>query len=265
MEIREIIDIQRKCRKQAREMTKQAYNKYDAIWAEGIQITPELKAKGENVIGRINAKMPNMLMYRQDRPDIEEIAVKYGFENSQALVDYLLAYEPRKSYEESEYQYLLVNALAGCAPEEIDMACQMSPAQIMSVIRDCRELASYMLEASYEKYDEVWAGKIRITPELYKYGRETVSEINRRMPNLLTHNPMASALDQVAMEYKFESTQELVDWLLDYEPRVSVMENICDRLVRQELGLPDYIPDWAMNDCGNNSGNLPYEVDEVPF
>lgn len=260
MEIREIMDIQRKCRKQAKKLTKQAYSKYDAIWTDGIQITPELQAMGENVIGRINAKMPNMLMHKEERPDIIQQAAKYGFENGQALVDYLLAYEPRKTFEERQYQSLLINSLIGCLPEEIEMASQMPTGAIMSIIRRCRSMAKEMTEQAYEKYDEVWAGKIRITPELHKHGKEVISELNRKMPNMLTHNPMCSALDQVAMEYKFDSSQELVDWLLDYKPRTSYLENICDTLVRQELGLPEEEYEMPMNDFANYG-----EVDEVPF
>ena len=260
MEIREIMDIQRKCRKQAKEMTKQAYSKYDAIWTDGIQITPELQAMGENVIGRINKKMPNMLMHKEGRPDIAQLAVKYRFASSQALVDYLLAYEPRKTFEERQYQSLLINSLIGCSPEEIEMASQMPTGAIMSIIRRCREMARDMMEQAYEKYDEIWAGKIRITPELHKHGKEIISELNRKMPNMLTHNPMCSALDQVAMEYKFDSSQELVDWLLDYKPRTSYLENICDTLVRQELGLPEEEYEMPINEFANN-----VEVDEVPF
>lgn len=39
MEISEIMEIQKKCRKEAKEMVKQMYGRYDAIWNEGIQIT----------------------------------------------------------------------------------------------------------------------------------------------------------------------------------------------------------------------------------
>lgn len=217
-----------------------------------------------NVIGRINSKMPNLLMYKPERPDIEQQARKYGFESSQELVNYLLAYEPRKELEEKQYQTLLINILDGCAPEEFEIATKMGTNAIKSIIRRCREMAKELLAQVYEKYDEIWARKIRITPELEKHGKEVIAELNRKMPNLLTHNPLCSALDQVAMEYKFDSSQELVDWLLDYKPRTSIMENICDTLARQELGLPTEDYDLAAENYGYDD-NLPYAVDTVPF
>ncbi len=254
MDIMEIVDIQKRCRKQARAMTRKAYSRYDAIWTDGIKITPELAAMGENVIAAINRKMPNMLMRNHERPEIGEIASRHGFDNSAALVEYLLNYEPRGHHEENIYQALLQGRLLGCSEREIEIASTMATAEIMAVIRNCNKLAREMTDTAYEKYDEIWSGKILITPELLKHGREVINEINRKMPNLLTHNPMCSAIDQVAMEYKFDSVQELVDWLLDYKPRTSFLSRVCDELVCEALGL-----DVGKQDFGQ------YEIDEVPF
>lgn len=254
MEIREIMEIQRECRKQAKEMTRQAYGKYDAIWTDGVQITPELEKQGKEVIAEINRKMPNMLMRREDRPDIAQLAARHGFANSQALIDYLLAYEPRSKHESKIYASLVRERMANCAKAEIELAIQRKPGEIMAVLKDCREMAREICGQTYEKYDEIWAGKIRITPELEKHGKEVIAEINRKMPNLLTRDVCRSALDQVAMEHRFDSSQELVDWLLDYRPRASYLESICDDLARRELGL-------SGEDCFESS----VEVDEVPF
>lgn len=253
MEIKEIMDIQRKCRKQAKEMTKQAYSKYDAIWTAGIKITPVLEEMG--VVGEINAKMPNMLSRNQERLEIGEIAAKYGFASPDELVNYLLAYEPRSNHEENVFACQIREKMTGCMEEEIELAISKKPGEIMRVLKGCRETAKLIIEQTYEKYDEIWAGKIRITPALQRHGSDTVCEINRKMPNMLTHNVCCSAIDQVAMEYKFESDQDLVDFLLDYKPRVSYMENICESLARQAFGLPD---------C-DASQKEPIEFDEAPF
>lgn len=263
MEIMEIVSIQKDCRKQAKAMTKKVYSKYDAIWTDGIKITPELAALGENVIGDINRKMPNMLMRNHERPEVWEIAERYGFENSSALVEYLLNYEPRKYYEEKIYRALLKERLAGCSERELEIATTMKSGEITAVVRDCNRFAKEIMEAAYEKYDEIWAGKIRITPELLKHGKETVSEINRKMPNLLTHDTTRLALDQVAMIYDFETSQDLVDWLLEYNPRTEYQSNLADQLAREKLGLVEETE--ALPVFGCQPSGEPHEIDEVPF
>lgn len=265
MEIMEIVNIQKNCRKQAKAVTKEVYSKYDAIWTDGIKITPELAALGENVIGDINRKMPNMLMRNHERPEVGEIAERYGFESSSALVEYLLNYEPRKYYEEKIYQALLQERFVGCSEREIEIATTMKSSEITEIVRNCNRFAKEITEEAYEKYDEIWAGKIRITSELLKHGRETVSEINRKMPNMLTHDTTRLALDQVAMIYDFETSQDLVDWLLEYRPRTEYQSNLADQLAREQLGLITETEAQALPAYKWQASGEPYEIDEVPF
>ena len=247
MWIREIMEIQKKCRKQARLLAREAYAKYDAIWTDGIRITEELAKM--NVIGEINRKMPNLLLRDKEKPEIGEIAARYGFADAGAVVDYLLAYQPRGRAEERIYRELVQSEMAEAPAAERELAVNCGPGQLAATLRSCREMARDIRDRTYEKYDEIWSGKIRITPELQKHGSDVICEINRKMPNMLTHNPNCSPIDHVAMEYDFDCVQELVDWLLAYEPRTGFLENTCEGLARQELGLADEQS----------------ETDEVPF
>lgn len=243
MEIREIVKIQKECRKEANELAREAYGLYDAIWTDRIRITPELEA----VVGELNRKMPNLLVVNHNAPSADELARKYGFAGSQALLDYLLGYEPRGKKAEGIYRSLLEQRLSGSSIREREIALTMSPSEIMRSIREAVEMAREITAGAYEKYDEIWSAKIRITPELLKHGQEVVNEINRKMPNLLTHDPMRSALDQVAQINDFESSQDLVDWLLAYTPRSAYQERVADQILTETLGLTEP------------------ELDEVPF
>ena len=262
MEIMEIVSIQKECRKLAKDMTKEYYREYDAIWTEGIRITEELTRLGKEVVAEINRKMPNMLTHADNRPTISEITLRYGFGSAEELADYLRNYEPRTKREERIYQKLLAEKFSDNPGREYEIASSMSPAEILAVVRNCDKAAREISESVYEKYDEVWAGKILISPELLKHGKETVREINRKMPNMLTHDSTRLAIDQVAMLYDFETTQELIDWLLDYTPRVSYQNAISDRLVKEELGLDGSNNDFAIED--ENNGEC-YETDMPPF
>lgn len=261
MEIWEIMEIQKNCAKEAGIITRKAYEKYDAIWTDGIRITEDLAKMGEKTISEINRKMPNMLMKRQERKDIHEIAAKYGFENAKALVDYLLAYKPRKKYEKEIYKSLILEKMAGKTETEISIALE-PVAAIKATLKSCREMAMEITRQIYEKYDEIWAGGIKITDELRKHGSDIINEINRKMPNMLTHRWSAPAIDQVAIErrYGFEGdVQALVDWLLEYSPRTAFLENLCDKMARQQMGL-----DQAENQASYET-DFSEITDEVPF
>lgn len=253
MEIEEMINIQRKCRKRAKAIVKRTYRLYDRIWTDRIRVTPELEATG--LIGKINGIMPNLLLRKGEAPDIEETASVYGFAGGQALAEYLAAYEPRKKREDAVYKRLAERAFAHLPLDEYQVACDMDTRDLVALLRECKAMARDCTMQAYEKYDEIWAGKIRITPELQKHGKDVIAEINGKMPNLLTHDPSRSALDQVAMLYDFETSQDLVDYLLAYEPRRASQEAFCDRLIRETLGLaPEVV-----------SEPLDGEIDQVPF
>lgn len=228
-------------------MIREQYKTYDQIWVEGIQITPELEATG--LIGKINAKMPNLLMRKSEKLEIGAMAQKYGFADGQALATYLAAYEPRKKYEDALYSRLLAEKMQAAPAAERNLALAKTSAELQACLKHCQEQAKDIVSQAYAKYDEIWYGRIRITPALQKHGADVISEINRKMPNLLTHNPLCSAIDQVAMEQHFETDQDLVDYLLDYKPRFAWQDSICEDLAREALGLVDE----------------EIEIDEVPF
>lgn len=50
------------------------------------------------------------------------------------------------------------------------------------------------------------------------YDRDTIKDINRKLPNLLVKNG-GVALDELADEYGFESTCDLIDMFLAYTPK----------------------------------------------
>lgn len=94
-------DLHRECREQARLAVAEKYALYDRIWAERIRITQALYDHGEDVVKAINDVMPNLLTRRHpELRSIDEAAEAYGFESTSALVEYLLAYVPKKGLEE---------------------------------------------------------------------------------------------------------------------------------------------------------------------
>lgn len=255
MEVAEILKIQRKCMSRARSIAKRVYRTSARIWEQRISVTPELEKTG--LVGQINSRMPNLLLRRPGKPDIAETARAFGFESSQALAQFLASYQPRRILEQEIYARLLDREITSLTRAEQDMARSMEPGELEKLIRHCRGLADEMMAKAYEKYDEVWYGKIRITPELQKHGREVIAELNLKMPNMLTHDPRYLAADQVAMLYGFEYTQDLIDWLLDYQPRKGYRDTLCESLLREELGLPEA-------DAMQPEACEP-EIDEVPF
>jgi len=94
-------DLYRECREEARLAIAEKYALYDRIWAERIRITPALYDHGEDVVKSINDAMPNLLTRRHpELRSIDEAAEAYGFENTSELVEYLLAYVPKRGLEE---------------------------------------------------------------------------------------------------------------------------------------------------------------------
>lgn len=126
---------------------------------------------------------------------------------------------------------------------------------LKTIKKECRELAHELMLEQYKLYDDIWWDRIRIDSALLEHGRSTIAEINQRMPNLLTHDPFVSGLDIVAERYNFESTSDLVDYLLAYTPRGPVEESLFNKLMEERLG-----EDW---DIAPQSP--PADLDEVPF
>lgn len=123
---------------------------------------------------------------------------------------------------------------------------------LRTIKKNCREMAREMTREQYKLYDDIWWDRIKIDSALYDHGKETIKEINLRMPNLLTHDAYISPLDIVSERYGFESTSDLVDFLLAYTPRGPVQERFYEQLLAEYL-------DEAEIPAGQT------QVDEVPF
>lgn len=87
---------------------KDEYAKYDAIWTERIKITPALLDHGKGTVNEILKIMPNLLVYCEHCQSIDEIAEAYSFASTDELIEYLLAYKPRKqAYDAYHYGYFM--------------------------------------------------------------------------------------------------------------------------------------------------------------
>lgn len=128
---------------------------------------------------------------------------------------------------------------------------------LRAIKKECREMAREMTREHYKLYDDIWWDRIKIDSALYDHGKETIREINQRMPNLLTHDPNISPLDIVSERYGFESTSDLVDFLLAYTPRGPVEERYYEQML--ESRLREY------RDYMDAQQPQPVVVDDVPF
>lgn len=94
-------DLYKTCREEVKAVITEKYSLYDRIWTDRIRITPAIFDHGEDTVKEINAVMPNLLTYQHpELRTIDEAAHDYGFESTSALVEYLLAYVPKKGLEE---------------------------------------------------------------------------------------------------------------------------------------------------------------------
>ena len=94
-------DLYKTCREEVKAVIAEKYSLYDRIWTDRIRITPAIRDHGEDTVKEINAVMPNLLTYQHpELRTIDEAANDYGFESTSALIEYLLAYVPKKRLEE---------------------------------------------------------------------------------------------------------------------------------------------------------------------
>lgn len=132
---------------------------------------------------------------------------------------------------------------------------------IRAIKRACREAAHDMVRLHYQKYDDIWWNRIRITPELIRQGgRDIVQEINLKMPNLLSRSPLVDTVDLVAEKFGFESISALLDYLLDYKPRGPVEERYYEQFLAEAL-------EGGAAAAASQEEPVPpmIEVDDVPF
>lgn len=120
---------------------------------------------------------------------------------------------------------------------------ELSAKQLRAIERECRAQAREMVKEAYQKYDEVWAGRIRIDAQLLRHGQEVVNDINRKMPNFLVHDQHYCSVDEIADMYGFESENELIDWLQVYTPRGELESRLYEKLLDQALGTEEETPE----------------------
>lgn len=118
--------------------------------------------------------------------------------------------------------------------------------------KHCRELATELMQMEYELYDQIWAKRIRITPSIFEHGKDIVHEINQIMPNLLVYKATSCPVDLVSEKYGFESTSDLIDFLLAYKPRKAAFNKYYEALLESSLS------------SDNETDNHFYETD-YPF
>ncbi len=111
----------------------------------------------------------------------------------------------------------------------------MDAKTLRAIKKECRELAHELMLLKYSRYDEIWWTRIRITQELYAHGKDIVCEINRKMPNLLTHDRHCSPLDIITEEFGFETPSDLVDYLLAYRPRGELKQRLYEQILEERL------------------------------
>lgn len=106
---------------------------------------------------------------------------------------------------------------------------------LRAVKKACRELADDLVREQYSLYDAIWTDRIRIDSALLDHGRDSIAELNLRMPNLLVHHATASPLDETAANYGFADSSALMDFLLAYQPRGPVRERLYSQLLAEHL------------------------------
>ena len=78
---------------------------------------------------------------------------------------------------------------------------------------------SKISDLGWTRLDFIWNGPgINYDSVLRDYGRETVAQIVRNMPNMLKRKS-DYYLDEAAQDYGYESTCELVEEMLYYVPK----------------------------------------------
>ncbi|MFV0421615.1 iron receptor [Oleidesulfovibrio sp.] len=137
---------------------------------------------------------------------------------------------------------------------------ELTKAEFRQIKKVCKKQAEAVITEMYQRYDDIWWRRIRITQSLYDHGEDTVREINRLMPNLLTHQPHISPSDEVAADFGFESEDALIEFLLAYTPRGPMREEVYEGLLAQSLAAYNVqpAPEHSVN---ANSGGLA----DIPF
>ena len=99
--------------------------------------------------------------------------------------------------------------------------------------REARRLAKEVVSDEYAVIDEIWnRRRVNYHSVAADYDRDTIKDINRKLPNLLVKNG-GVALDELADEYGFESTSDLIDMFLAYTPKRVRLEQLVSQFLEE--------------------------------
>ena len=99
--------------------------------------------------------------------------------------------------------------------------------------REARKLAKEVVSDEYAVIDEIWnRRRVNYHSVAADYDRDTIKDINRKLPNLLVKNG-GVALDELADEYGFESTCDLIDMFLAYTPKRVRLEQLVAQFLEE--------------------------------
>lgn len=108
-----------------------------------------------------------------------------------------------------------------------------------AIERNCRRMARQIVKEEYRVIDEIWATRVRHSTVAPYYDAVTIKEINRRMPNLIVKTG-GSPLDELANDYGFASTCDLVDKFLFYTNKAVAFDRYYSQLLAEyEDGASD--------------------------
>lgn len=95
--------------------------------------------------------------------------------------------------------------------------------------KEARRMAKDIISMEYEVVDEIWnRRRVNYASVAADYDQLTIREISRRMPNLLVKNG-GVALDELAQEYHFASTCDLIDLFVNYTPKWIRMNQLMEQ------------------------------------
>ena len=102
----------------------------------------------------------------------------------------------------------------------------------------CRDLAKQIIEDQYCLIDEIWSIRVNYHTVAPYYDAATIKTIMRLMPNLIV-KVGGSPLDELAYDYGFSSTCELMEKFLNYTNKKIAFENYYKLLIDQYDGTLD--------------------------
>ena len=99
--------------------------------------------------------------------------------------------------------------------------------------KEARKQAREIVSDEYAVIDEIWnRRRVNYHSVAADYDRDTLKDINRKLPNLLVKNG-GVPLDELADEYRFASTCDLIDMFLAYTPKRVRLEQLVNRFLEE--------------------------------